>query len=67
VTGYCFGILAAILVIFFIVYGLMHLRRWLTHGKIKRASRDPLCRNGLELGSVTGLGEEVVETKEVAV
>ncbi|KAJ6008946.1 hypothetical protein N7522_003962 [Penicillium canescens] len=69
VTGYCFGILAAILVIFFIVYGLIHLRRWLTHGKIKRARRDPLFRgDGLGFGGLTrGVGEEMVETKEVPV
>ncbi|KAJ9483683.1 hypothetical protein VN97_g9715 [Penicillium thymicola] len=43
VVGYCFGILAAVLVCFLVSWALIHLRRRLTHGKIKRAKRDPLC------------------------
>ncbi|RAK74826.1 uncharacterized protein BO72DRAFT_529786 [Aspergillus fijiensis CBS 313.89] len=40
VTGYCFAILAAILVFFFLSWGAIWLRRRLTHGKVKRSVRD---------------------------
>lgn len=39
VTGYCFGIFAAILVIFFVVWGLIWVRRRLTRPG-KRSPRD---------------------------
>ncbi|KAJ6115982.1 hypothetical protein N7523_006399 [Penicillium sp. IBT 18751x] len=42
VAGYCFGILAAIIVIFLISWGLIWLRKRFTGGRIKRATRDPL-------------------------
>ncbi|KAJ5887531.1 hypothetical protein N7495_007572, partial [Penicillium taxi] len=42
VTGYCFGILAAILVCFLFSRFLIWSRRKLVHGKINRAVRDPL-------------------------
>ncbi|RAL12122.1 uncharacterized protein BO97DRAFT_345928 [Aspergillus homomorphus CBS 101889] len=40
VTGYCFAILAAILVFFVLSWGAIWLRRRLTHGKVKRSARD---------------------------
>lgn len=40
VAAYCFIILAIILVVFFVTWGLIWLRRKLTQGKIKRARRD---------------------------
>ncbi|KAJ5108408.1 hypothetical protein N7456_005083 [Penicillium angulare] len=40
VAGYCFGILAAILVIFFISWGLIWVRRRISGGKVKRSRRD---------------------------
>ncbi|GAM37842.1 hypothetical protein TCE0_033f08101 [Talaromyces pinophilus] len=40
VAAYCFIILAIILVVFFATWGLIWLRRKLTHGKIKRSRRD---------------------------
>ena len=42
VAGYCFGILAAIIVIFLISWSLIRLRQWSTGGKIKRSPYDPL-------------------------
>ncbi|KAJ5167755.1 uncharacterized protein N7482_003349 [Penicillium canariense] len=46
VAGYCFGILAAILVLFVISWLLIRLRVYLTGGKIKRAARDPMRDHG---------------------
>ncbi|KAJ5464180.1 hypothetical protein N7475_007315 [Penicillium sp. IBT 31633x] len=68
VTGYCFGILAAVLVIFLVSRGLIHLRRWLTHGKVKRARRDPI-RARDAFGGVTEIrgGEQSDEVKVVSV
>lgn len=43
VMGYCFGILGAVQVVFLVSWALINLRRRLTHGKIRRARRDPLC------------------------
>ncbi|OQD67807.1 hypothetical protein PENPOL_c003G03190 [Penicillium polonicum] len=43
VMGYCFAILGAVLVCFILSWALIHLRRRLTQGKIKRARRDPMC------------------------
>ncbi|KAJ6105525.1 hypothetical protein N7512_009042 [Penicillium capsulatum] len=42
VTGYCFGILAGICVLFLVSWGLIWLRRWATGGRVKRSSLDPL-------------------------
>lgn len=71
VTGYCFGILAAILVIFLVTWGLIWLRNWLVKGRIKRSARDPLygqdrCR-GLEAGDQAGVKGEPCEMKHVQV
>ncbi|CAI7605207.1 unnamed protein product [Penicillium pancosmium] len=71
VTGYCFGILAAILVIFLVTWGLIWLRNWLVKGRIKRSARDPLygqdrCR-GLEAGGQFGVKGEPCEMKHVQV
>ncbi|CAI7677594.1 hypothetical protein N7533_006623 [Penicillium manginii] len=70
VTGYCFGILAAILVIFLVTWGLIWLRGWLVKGRIKRSTRDPLygqdrC-HGLEAGDQVGKVEPC-EMKHVQV
>ncbi|CAI7616008.1 unnamed protein product [Penicillium glandicola] len=65
VTGYCFGIFAMVLVFFFVSWGLIHLRRRFTHGKIKRARRDPLCAH--VAGGVVGDVEQSDETKNVPV
>jgi hypothetical protein len=54
VMGYCFGILAAVLVLFLVSWALIHLRRRLTHGKIKRARRDPLCAYDASVGACGG-------------
>ena len=62
VTGYCFGILAAILVIFLVSWALIWLRCWLTRGRIKRARRDPLRAAGLSVGA--GAGDQPGEMKE---
>ncbi|KAJ5115242.1 hypothetical protein NUU61_001001 [Penicillium alfredii] len=66
VTGYCFGILAAILVIFFVSWSLIRLRVWLTGGKIKRSRYDPVRQHGLSDGSLDGRGR-VEEVKRVSV
>jgi hypothetical protein len=54
VAGYCFGILAAIIVIFLISWSLIRLRVFLTGDKRKRAARDPLRGqdgySGVEMG-----------------
>jgi hypothetical protein len=42
VVGYCFAIMAAVLVAFHVSREVIRLRCRLTHGKIKRARRDPL-------------------------
>jgi hypothetical protein len=42
VAGYCFGILAAILVIFCLSMGLIWVRRRVTGDKRKRSPQDPL-------------------------
>ncbi|OQE28709.1 hypothetical protein PENSTE_c003G04074 [Penicillium steckii] len=65
VTGYCFGILAAILVIFLVTWGLIWFRAWLVKGKIKRSPRDPLCRQGDLQRAHTGV--EVGELKHTQV
>jgi hypothetical protein len=56
VTGYCFGVLAAILVIFLVSWAAIRLRVWLTGDKLKRARRDPL-REGNAADSAEGSGE----------
>ncbi|KAJ5124069.1 uncharacterized protein N7515_007894 [Penicillium bovifimosum] len=66
VTGYCFGVLAAVLVIFFITWALIYLRRRLTHGKIKRSRRDPLCAQDA-FGSVSSRGVQSSEMKNAPV
>jgi hypothetical protein len=51
VAGYCFGILAAILVIFVISWSAIRLRVWLTRGRIKRSWLDTgLDENNGHLG-----------------
>ncbi|CDM31735.1 hypothetical protein DTO013E5_2003 [Penicillium roqueforti] len=65
VTGYCFGVLAAVLVFFVISWALIHLRRRLTRGGIKRATRDPLCAH--EAFSDACFGESSNERKVVPV
>ncbi|KAJ5103913.1 hypothetical protein N7532_004442 [Penicillium argentinense] len=53
VAGYCFGILAAILVIFVISWAVIKLRAWLVKGRVKRAPKDPFYgqhRSSLEAG-----------------
>ncbi|KAJ5683520.1 hypothetical protein N7462_006685 [Penicillium macrosclerotiorum] len=66
VAGYCFGILAAILVIFIISWALIRLRVFLTHDKIKRRARDqsygpPAAHQRAEFQ------DSVRETKEIPV
>lgn len=39
VAGYCFGILAACIVVFLVSWSLIWLRRWLTSGKSKLVPR----------------------------
>jgi hypothetical protein len=51
VAGYCFGILAASVVIFLISWSLIRLRVYLTGGRIKRAARDPLYGRDGHAGS----------------
>lgn len=65
VVEYCFGILAAILVCFLVSWALIHLRRRLTHGKIKRARRDPLCAHNSFVEPCGG--EQSNEMKDVPV
>ncbi|KAJ5800785.1 uncharacterized protein N7518_002853 [Penicillium psychrosexuale] len=65
VTGYCFGVLAAVLVFFVVSWALIHLRRRLTRGGIKRARRDPLCAH--EAFSDACFGESSNERKVVPV
>ncbi|KAJ6133582.1 hypothetical protein N7471_008797 [Penicillium samsonianum] len=68
VTGYCFCILAAVLVFFLGSWALIHLRRRLTYGKIKRARRDPLCAHDAFGGVVEAcVGEQSNEMKVVPV
>lgn len=55
VAGYCFGILAAIIVIFLISWSLIRLRVFLTRGRIKRAARDPLRAQDGRVGVSTGM------------
>ncbi|CAG8065510.1 unnamed protein product [Penicillium salamii] len=63
VTGYCFGVLAAILVLFLVSWGLIWLRCWLTKGKLKRARQDPLrIASGVSVGAMAG--EQSGEMKE---
>ncbi|KAJ5239671.1 hypothetical protein N7468_004290 [Penicillium chermesinum] len=60
VTGYCFGILAAILVIFCISWALIRLRVWLTKGEVKRSRYDTqlhqkfsnIAKSQVELGGM---------------
>ncbi|KAJ5390828.1 uncharacterized protein N7496_001896 [Penicillium cataractarum] len=67
VAGYCFGILAAIIIIFLISWSLIRLRVYLTAGKIKRAVRDPLrCQDGLG-GVATGMRDSSMEVKPTPV
>lgn len=61
VTGYCFGILAAILVIFLVSSGLIWLRVWLVKGRIKRSPRDPFYGQDRFQGVEAG-----VEVREVS-
>ncbi|OQE38462.1 hypothetical protein PENCOP_c008G03657 [Penicillium coprophilum] len=58
VVGYCFGILGAVLVVFVISWALVHLRCGLTHGRIKRARRDPLYAHDVSSGAVGACGEQ---------
>jgi uncharacterized membrane protein len=66
VAGYCFGILAAIIVIFLISWSLIRLRVFLTGDKRKRAARDPL-RGQDGYGGVTVLRDSSVEVKPAQV
>ncbi|KAJ5245689.1 hypothetical protein N7489_005785 [Penicillium chrysogenum] len=65
VMEYCFGILAAVLVLFLVSWALVHLRRRLTHGKIKRARRDPLRAHDAFAGTCGG--EQLNEMKSMPV
>ncbi|CAG8119481.1 unnamed protein product [Penicillium nalgiovense] len=65
VMGYCFGILAVVLVIFLVSWALIHLRRRLTHGKIKRAKRDPLRAYDASVGTCGG--DQLNEMKSIPV
>ncbi|KAJ5154720.1 uncharacterized protein N7500_010159 [Penicillium coprophilum] len=58
VVGYYFGVLGAVLVVFVISWALIHLRCRLTHGRIKRARRDPLCSHDVSSGAVGACGEQ---------
>lgn len=59
VTGYCFGILAAILVIFLISWALIRVRKWLTRGRVKRSVRDPMGGgSGSRQVEMVGSGQE---------
>lgn len=64
VTGYCFGILAAILVIFLVSSGLIWLRAWLVKGRIKRSPRDPLYRQDWFRGVEAGMEAREVSSTE---
>ncbi|KAJ5554895.1 hypothetical protein N7535_007338 [Penicillium sp. DV-2018c] len=66
VTGYCFGILAAVLVIFLISWALIYLRRRLTHARIKRSRKDPLYAQDA-FGSVNSSAAQSSEMKNVPV
>ncbi|KGO70310.1 FAR-17a/AIG1-like protein [Penicillium italicum] len=65
VTGYCFGVLAAVLISFLFSWTLIHLRRRLTHGKIKRARRDSLWGQDAFVGAC--VSEQSSELKGEAV
>jgi len=41
VAGYCFGILAATIVVFLVVWCLIWVRRWITETKLGRAKLHP--------------------------
>ncbi|KAI2793273.1 hypothetical protein POX_b03326 [Penicillium oxalicum] len=66
VTGYCFGILAAIVIIFLVSWGLIRLRVYLTGDRIKRAARDPLRRGQHEFGHATSLRDSSIEMKQAS-
>lgn len=67
VAGYCFGILAAIIIIFLVSWLLIRLRVYLTRGKIKRAARDPLRGQDGQAGVSTGLRDSLMEVKPAQV
>ena len=64
VTGYCFGILAAICVIFGVVWVLIWVRKWLTEKVMKMDGKYSKARKGanteVEPGRI-GIGELKVE------
>lgn len=61
VAGYCFAILAAIIVIFAVTWALIWLRRRLVGGRIKRSKRDPEAVYGTQQQGVEAAGLEVAE------
>ncbi|KAJ5210917.1 FAR-17a/AIG1-like protein [Penicillium cf. griseofulvum] len=63
VVGYCFGILAAVLIFFHVSWALIHLRCRLTYRRIKRARRDPLRPHDVFDGVVGTRGEQSNEVK----
>ncbi|KAI9931528.1 hypothetical protein ASPWEDRAFT_169628 [Aspergillus wentii DTO 134E9] len=63
VAGYCFGILAAILVIFGISWALIWLRGRVTAGKVKRSVYDREREESRNEMETVGVGVDDVETK----
>lgn len=66
VAGYCFGILAAILVIFILSWSLIWVRCWLTRGRVRRARRDLLRTADGPAPTVVRTEQQSGETKEPA-
>ncbi|KAJ5493368.1 hypothetical protein N7539_002114 [Penicillium diatomitis] len=66
VTGYCFGILVAILILFLVSWGLIRLRVYLTGDRIKRAARDPLRHGPGDFDNATRLRDASMEMKQAS-